>query len=162
MNINMIHTAHVWICCLDFDPGNRFCDVHGTVVKRSSVWLRLQDQACGSHGCTGSATLESQPIFDILWAISERLMTNPAEHVPACHLDAGYDLMSIHSHAGETGTVRNGYSLLLFPIESWRHPRKLCGTRSKKSRTKYFCTQLITLISITAEYYENHKHGRTQ
>lgn len=51
-----------------------------------------------------------------------------------------------HSRAGEIGTVRNGYSLLLFPIESWRHPRKLCGTRSKKSLAKYFCTQLVTLI----------------
>lgn len=59
----------------------------------------------------------------------------------------GCDLMSTLSQVGERWTMKNGYSLLLFPTESLKQPWMLCGTRSKKKKswTKYFCTQLITI-----------------
>ena len=128
-----------------------FPSVRGTVIKDLSMWFRLQDQALCSHDCAGSATLEhtfeSKPIFNVLWEISKHLIAYPAELGPACHLNKGYELKCIQSHAGQRWTVRNGYSLLILQkIWDTQAGYLLPDLKNRKQNTFAHNSQLIPLL----------------
>lgn len=90
-----------------------------------------------------------KPMFSIPWAIFKPSVTYSAEFCMPWR--QGCDLMSVQPQTGQGWRMKNGYSLSLILQKSWRHPRKLCGSRyiyikKKQPKLKLFCTQPVTFL----------------